>query len=178
VTPLHEGPKERLWRKLRDDWFRDEPGMRHPGEDIEFCDLPPDDVERLWQLLRSRADPIDPTAEAWDEDAERPVNLVEALAAGAVAFSARCRADIIGLSGISSSGVKLPVLGISLWESGVSLYWWVGDEDLGWRADTAAALAELIGELRELVPHATVQVEGGAEADEFWLAIDEYLAER
>src|SRR4051812_17760233 len=69
---------ELLWEDLSDlfveegDW-----ASFHAGPDVEFNDLSPEGVERLWEYLRARADPIEPTVEIWHDERNQSVPLVD-----------------------------------------------------------------------------------------------------
>jgi hypothetical protein len=170
---LHESrtPAEVLWREL-ESWFREEDGSSHAGPDLTFSDLKPADVERVWQFLRSRADPLDPQRTTWDAVDEAEVSVAAVLERGAVAAASRCASLLVVLDGSTSNGVRLPWLGVFLDPRAVALYWWVSD-DAGWNPDTVAALATLIGDLLRLAPAARLELEWGG-YEEFRQAIDAY----
>ena len=166
-------PAEVLWREL-EEWFREEDGSSHAGPDLTFDGLEAADVERVWQFLRSSADPIDPRQTTWDETDSADASVVTALEPGAVAAAARCPGLPVGLEGITAYGVKLPWLGVFICTDAVALYWWVS-ADSGWNSDTVAALAKLIDDLRRLAPSAQIDIEWDDEGG-FFPSIDRFLS--
>lgn len=171
-TPAEPTPAERLWQEL-EDWFTDD-GFR-AGPDVMFDDLDAADVERVWQFLYARADPLDPTRTAWDEVEQTEVSIVRALEFGAVAAAVRCPNLLVRLTGITSRAVRLPALGISVYPDAFALFWWINDEGGHWNPETVAALATLIDDLRRLVPAARLEHEWGG-GETFWPAIDRFLS--
>jgi hypothetical protein len=82
------------------------------------------------------------------------------------------------LDNLQYDGVRLPTLGIDAFDDELVIDYRMGD---GWNAETLAAFARLLGELRDLAPHARIVAipEGGVEAHadpRFPAALDQYLA--
>jgi hypothetical protein len=167
-------PAEALWSDVH-EWFGEEDGGSHAGPDITFDGLDSADVERVWQFLRAAADPIDTAHTTWDAVDNVEVGILTALEHGTAAAAARCPNLLVGLTGITVRGAKLPWLGVFIYTDGVGLYWWVSD-DSGWNPETVAALAKLIDELRQLAPAARVCVEGDEEGTAFLPSIDRFLS--
>ena len=167
-------PADVLWREL-EEWFRDENGVSHPGPEVTFDGLEAADVDRIWQFLRSSADPISPTQTTWDEKDDVEVSVVTALERGAVAAARRSPTLLVGLEGVTAHGVKLPWLGVYICTDAVAFYWWVSDDE-GWNAETVAALAKLIDDLRRLAPTAQVDVGWDDDGQEFLPSIDRFLS--
>jgi hypothetical protein len=69
---------------------------------------------------------------------------------------------------------RVPPLVLELWRDAVSMYWWVAEDR--WNAETAAELAELLGELHSLVPHARLAYDDQSDVDESWGPVNRYLA--
>jgi hypothetical protein len=69
---------------------------------------------------------------------------------------------------------RVPPLVLEFWRDAVSMYWWVAEDR--WNAETAAELAELLGELHSLVPHARLAYDDQSDVDEFWGPVNRYLA--
>lgn len=162
-----------LWRSLH-SFFEDEEGLSYAGNDVGFDDLAPDDVERLWDCLRTRATSIGAEPTIWDrnrEDVPDPPELDEAVRL--LAHGNGIGYVKVSLEAVESKGVRLPELSVELWPDALSMYWWVGE----WDATTAAALVELLGELRALVPHARLAHETPKDAGEFWGPVQRYLAQ-
>lgn len=173
-SPRPPTAAEALWREL-EDWFRGEDGESHAGPDLTFDGLEAAEVERVWEFLRSSADPIDPTQTTWDEITDAEVSIVTALEHGAVAAATRSPGLLLGLNEVTAHGVKLPWLGVFIYTDAIALYWWVSD-DSGWNAETLAALARLVDDLRRLAPAAQVDVEWDVEGREFFPTIDRFLS--
>ena len=167
-------PADLLWREL-EEWFREEDGVSHAGPDVMFDGLEAADVDRLWQLLRSSADPMNPAQTTWDEIDNEDVSVVTALERGTVAAAARCPNLLLALTGVTSHGVELPWLGVFIYTDALAFYWWVSD-DAGWNAETVAALAMLIDDLRRLAPAARIEVGWDDEGREFLPAIDRFVS--
>ena len=166
-----DDPTARLWREL-EDWFQDDTGY-HPGEDLLFDGLTPDELERGWAFLAGKADPLDGSSTVWDQEAGREVSVVEMMANGAVAAAARSPELLVGLYNIRVGDSLLPYIGVWLSSDALALFWWVG---VDWKPDSAASLATLLHQLRnEVLPTATITLESGNE-DIFWNAIDTYIA--
>lgn len=166
-------PAEVLWREL-EDWFVEPDGTSRPGPDLTFAGLEAADVERVWQFLRSSAEPIDSNQTTWDEVDGGDISVVAALERGTIAAAARYPGLFVVLNGVTAHGVKLPWLGLSIYTDMVSFYWWVSDNE-GWNRDTAAGLAKLIDDLRRLAPDAQVGLEwddNGA----FFPSIDRFIS--
>ena len=162
--------KVRLWRELR-ELFEDEDGVRHAGPDVGFDDLRGADLLRLWDHVCSHARSVS-KREVWDrnnEPADEPLTLADArtlLARGELGYVS------VHVDGLEPH--RLPLLVFEFWRDAVSMYWWVADE--GWNTKTAAALAELLGELHALVPHSRLAYDDQSDVDEFWGPVSRYLA--
>lgn len=165
-----QDPTSRLWHELG-AWFRDD--SSHAGPDLSFSDLTPTDLERGWQFLAARADPIDPAKTVWDSVNDCEVSAAEVLKDGAFAAATRCSNLLMGLSNVKSGSVRLPWLGVMLWPTELALYWWVGKDE--WNAETLAGFAVLLADLRTLLPNSPVSLEWDSD-DDFWPAIDAYLS--
>lgn len=170
ATPAR--PKEELWHSLR--FFFEDDESSHAGDDVGFDDLAAEDVERLWDCLRSRAASVGSEPSICDKNNEAIVDPPEL----AEAVRLLVQGHEIGyvkasLDGVESSGAVLPQLWVELWPDAVSMYWWVGDP---WDEWAAAALAELLGELRSLAPHARLAFEHPELADAVWGPVERYLA--
>ena len=165
-----EDPAARLWRDL-EPWFRDEQSEHH-GPDVGFPNLRPEELERGWEALAARADPLDPTETLWDEETKSEVSVVRALENGAVAAAARYPTPLLSLRNVKCANVRLPWLGVWLWPEELSFYWWV--DDFSWNQRTVAGFAELLGELMNLIPRSHPTIEWDEDGD-FWPAIERYL---
>ena len=164
-----ETPKEHLWLALHDS-FEEDDGTWHASSDVGLDGLSGGDVLRRWDHIASRATAITERA-IWDRDNEPPR---ESLVLG-VAVTRLARGEL-GYVSVNVDGVvprRLPPVALELWPDAVSMYWWVGDH--GWDAETVAELAQLLGELHALVPHARLTYEQ-PNVDEFWGPIKSYLA--
>jgi hypothetical protein len=103
-------PTAVLWRDLK-WWFRD---ASHPGPDLDFCGLAPNEVESAWQYVAKRADPLDPSATASDDVEGREVSAASLLANGAVYAASRSPGLLVGVRNIDVAGQRLPWLGVRL----------------------------------------------------------------
>jgi len=168
---------QELLRESLKEWFDDVDGFGSggAGPDVGFDGLSGPDILRVWEYISTRSssistEPID----VQDRDNEG-VPDPQPTFAEAVALVARGElGSVMGsLDGVESGGVLLPELRLELGPDMVSMYWWVGT---GWcDAEAVAALAELLGELRELVPEAQLVFEG-PDVDEFWGPVNNYVA--
>jgi hypothetical protein len=79
------------------------------------------------------------------------------------------------LVGVRSGGEPLPDLFLELYSDAFGIYWWVGHPKDDWSPITASALAELLGELRALVPNAHLDLEHSDDPQELWRPVDDYL---
>jgi hypothetical protein len=161
--------KERLWLELRDA-FEDDDGGLYANCDVEFDGLSGTDILRMWDYIESRATAITERV-VWDRNNEPPdetLDLAEAVA--------RLARGELGYVSVNANGLKprrVPPVALELWPDAVSLYWWVNDD--GWDTETVAELAEFLGELRALVPHARLAYEE-LDVEQFWGPVNSYLA--
>jgi len=165
--------EELLWESLR-EWFDDDDGSEYAGPDVGFDRLSGPNILRVWEYLSARSSSISEPISVHDRNNEGLPDSQPTFAE-AVALIARGElGSVMGsLDGVESSGVLLPELRLELWQDAVSMYWWVGTGD--WDAEAVAALAELLGELRELLPEAQLAFEG-PDVGEFWGPVTSYVA--
>jgi hypothetical protein len=166
-----DDPTARLWREL-EGWFREEDGSEHAGPDVGFPNLRPEELERGWEFLAARADSLDPTKTVWDEQESRAVSVVTAIENGAIAAVARYSSPLFPLRNVRCANTRLPWLGVWLFPEELAFYWWVSDSE--WNKDTVAGLAELLGDLMNLLPRSHPTNEWDAD-DDFWPPIERYL---
>jgi len=166
-------PKEQLWTDLR-DFFEDETGY-FAGGLVSFDDIEPEDVRRLWDHISVKATSIREDLsivydDGTDPNTPAPLDAIERLLAmdGVIAVSPV-------LVGVRSHGEVLPDLFLELASDGFGVYWWVGHPEDDWNPETAGALAELLGELRALVPNADLELEHYDDPQELWGPVDKYL---
>jgi hypothetical protein len=163
---------EILWRDLR-DWFKEEDEIFHAGPELGFNDLSQRGVERLWEHLRARAEPIEPTIEIWDEKREQSVLLSDFPDAVALVHQGRFGSFIVALRGIHSGGVRLPDLGVWVSPGRLAIWWWLGG-DPDWTIDTVCGFALLIGDLRDVEPGSSLDIQY-SKLSELLDPIDRYL---
>ena len=164
-----DAPSGRLWLELR--WsFEDEDGGRYASPDVGFDDLTGADILRVWDYMRSRAASISPR-EVWDRNNE-PADESLALA-DAIVLLARGELGYVSVVIDDLQPRRLPPLVLELWSDAASMYWWVNDH--GWNAETAAELAELLGQLHALLPQARLAYEEPSPVEEFWGPVNTYL---
>jgi len=163
-------PSARLWLELR--WsFEDDDGGRYASPDVGFDDLTGADILRVWDYMRSRATSIS-VRYVWDrnnEPADESLPLADA-----IALLARGELGYVSVAIDDLQPRRLPPLVLELWPDAASMYWWVNDH--GWNAETAAELAELLGQLHALVPQARLAYDEPSAVDEFWAPVNSYLA--
>lgn len=164
-------PSERLWQSLVD--LFDDKETSHAGPDVGFDALSGVDVLRVWDYLSARTKSVDDDPVVWDtnnEDLPNTPPLTEA-----VALLARGELGYVkvALNGVESNTMLLPELMLELWPDAVSMYWWVGTG--WWDAETVGAFADLLGQLRGLVPHARLAYEQ-PDTEEFWGPVNSYVA--
>ena len=166
-------PSEQLWTDLR-DFFEDETGY-FAGGTVWFLDIEPQDVGRLWDHISVKATSIDKGTRIYydddtDPDTPAPPDAIDRLLA---------RDGVIGVSpvlvGVRSHGELLPDLFAELASDSFGVYWWVGHPKDDWNPAKACALAELLGELRAIVPNADLDLEHSDDPQELWRPVDEYL---
>ena len=170
-------PRERLWNHLLGLFW--EPNIQlTAGPNFDLNGLTSDDVDRLWDRLRSSADPPDRTRTFWDDAMNRPVRFDEAFADGASSAARRCSHLLVRLDGVRTTTTVLPAIGVWVSPDAIGIFWWIG-HDHDWNPNTVAGLAELLADLRALAPHASLSGEESASVGRLWTAIDEYIrAER
>lgn len=164
------GPQERLWLAIG-RYFTDEEDS--VGLDVGLGNLASTDLDILWRRLSSGAAPIDPSRTAWDQLHDVEVPLLELLALGVETAAARCSSLLVPLEGVTVDDVRLPYLGFFLYSDEITFHWW---SDGGWSPVTVAALADLVGELIALAPGAVQTAEHAGFGEDFWRAVNEYLA--
>jgi hypothetical protein len=162
-------PREQLWDELK-DFFVDEEGWQWAGPAVGFDDVATVDVERLWNHIASRATSIDDPHDIPDELG--PLSAHEAVS---LLLEGRLPYLTLRVRGLRPNGWVLPDLWLEVISDGLSLYWWVGHPEDNWHRETAAALADVLGEMWEMVPDARLECEY-CEGDplKFWRPIGTY----
>jgi hypothetical protein len=164
---------EILWRDLR-DWFKEEDEIFHAGPELGFNDLSQRGVERLWEHLQARAEPLVPTVEIWHEERDESVRLVDLPDAVALAHQGRLGRLIVVLNGVRAGGVGLPDLGVWVHPGSLEVWWWLGG-DPDWDRDTVCGFVTLIGELHRLEPDSLLESEDDPKPWEFLHPANRYL---
>jgi hypothetical protein len=164
---------EILWRDLG-EWFREDNGGFHAGPSLVFTNLSQRGVERLWEHLLARAEPLDPTIEIWHEERDESVRLVDLPNAVALAHQGRLGILTVVLHALRSGGVRLPDLGVWVHPGSLEVWWWLGD-DPDWDRDTVCGFVTLIGELRLLEPDSLLEIEDDPKPWEFLHPANRYL---
>lgn len=184
-----QDPVARLWQEL-EPWFKealDEEAIRlrdvlgiFPVHGVTWTDLQPADLDRAWGVIADRVDPPNPSVRWWDA-IRSP--LPEALSDGAFAAASRRYMPLcFEVEAITVINQRLPTLDVEIWaDTGrspggneIKLFWRINDP--GWEPQTVAALSVLIGDLRKLLPTASMGFDRQPEI--IWRAINAYLASR
>jgi hypothetical protein len=166
-------PRDQLWHDLR-DFFEDDTGY-FAGGTVWFLDIRPEDVRRLWDSISVKATSVQEEPRIYydddtDPDTPAPPDAIERLLARDGVTSV-----MPVLVGVRSQGELLPDLFLELDSDAFGIYWWVGHPKDDWNPATASALAELLGELRALVPNAHLELEHSDDPNELWQPIERYL---
>jgi hypothetical protein len=171
TSSADESPIELLWHSLA-ELFEDNDAS-YAGPDVGFDGLSGSDVLRVWNCLIASAKQLESElVQLWNLDNEPVEAAPEPTEAGALVARGELGYMMVGLDGIESSGVLLPQLRVELWPNAVSMYWWVGTG--WWDAETVGAFADLLGQLRALVPDVRLAYENRVDI-EFWEPVSRYL---
>jgi hypothetical protein len=183
-----QDPVARLWQEVEpwfieelDEetaWLRDELGIM-PAHGVRWTDLQPAVLDRAWAVIADRIHPPIPIVR-WPDAMASP--LPEVLSEGAFAAASRRYLPLcFDVEALTVANERLPTLAVTIdadlrrpRASGVGVSWRVNDS--GWKPQTVAALAVLIGDLRNLLPAAPMTFDRQPEI--IWRAIDAYLASR
>lgn len=137
--------QQELWRELGEYFEKDDGTL----PDVSLGNLSPAGAAGIFDELRARADPPEPTETIWHDEREEEVPLLEVPDAGALATSGRIGSLHVVLRGVRSGGVRLPDLGVGLFVDEVVLDYRMGRH---WNAIVLAAFVELITELQQIDP--------------------------
>jgi hypothetical protein len=167
-------PAEELWRHLSPLFAEDDGSL----PEIRLTNLTAWEAAAIYEELRARAHPLRSDQVAWHEPRNENVQLAELPNAGLLAARAELNLHVV-LTGISSHGVVVPDLGVSVWPGEVALDYRMGDD---WNAVSVAAFVDLLSDLfplsEGLVLEPAPEVHSFDERtrDEFRRAVAQYLA--
>jgi hypothetical protein len=137
--------RDELWRELSDLFAVDDGSL----PEIRLLDLSIEGVVQVFEELCHRAEPLDSTQTVWHDERDQEVPFAELSDAVELAANGRITTLHVLLSGIRSSGNRLPDLGVSVQPGEVALDYRMGED---WNADVLAAFIELLAELQALDP--------------------------
>lgn len=166
--------REELWRELAYLFEEDDGSL----PEVRLIDIPSGGAARIFQELRNRAEPLEPTQTIWDEELGRDVPLEDVPDAATLVAEERIQGFHVVLRGISSHSIRLPELGVFVCQNNVELDYRMGSE---WNAEVLAAFVELLADLRRLAPAARLDLEDGVlenVREHFRRAVETYLAAR
>jgi hypothetical protein len=161
--------QHQLWRELG-EYFAEDDGTL---PEYWFSGLSPEGAARIFDELRERADPPEPSTTIWHDEREEQLPLAEVPDAGALVTSGRIGSLHVVLSGVRSAGIRLPDLGVSLFRDSVELDYRMGRD---WNPIVLSAFVDLLIELQQLDPGSRLDAHADADVQEqFREAIERYL---
>jgi hypothetical protein len=104
------GPREQLWKDLR-DFFQDDEGWRWASGTVSFVEVDPEDVRRLWDHISAKATSFGDDPRILDFDHETPQDLPPLVEAVDLMLQGEGISTVSAmLEGVQSNGELLPDL--------------------------------------------------------------------